>query len=112
MGNVGTNLSHNEKEANGGSEMKKYAALGVGILASILLITAASAASYTLFGDAIIVSAGNPGNAAQTRSDSTIAPSYGGVSFAVPSTTWSSFLVLSADYNVTDDSCGLAVDGR
>ncbi len=53
------------------------------VLASFTLVqgtTAAAASGYSLFGDAEIVSGGNPGNAAQLRSDTT--PGYGGVDFA------------------------------
>ena len=71
------------------------------------LATPALAAPPVLFGDATIVAGGNPGNAAQLRSDVAVAPGYGGVTFALPAdTAWSDLDTVSADYNVTDDNCG------
>ena len=66
-----------------------------------------AAPSYTLSGDAAEVAGGNPGQAIQIRSDTTIPPSYGGVSLALPSPiAWADLTTLSTDFNVTDDSCG------
>src|SRR3989338_4819821 len=66
----------------------------------------ASAAS-TLFGDAMIVGGGNPGDAAQIRSDASIAPGFGGVRFNDASgLLFPALTTLSTDFNVTDDSCG------
>jgi hypothetical protein len=68
---------------------------------------ASAVAGYTPFGDATVVSGGNPGNALQLRSDASVAPGYGGANFNVPAgTTWASLSTLSTDYNVTDDDCG------
>ena len=55
------------------------------VLASLALVqgtVAVAASGYALFGDAEIVSGGNPGNAAQLRSDAS--PGYGGVDFDIP----------------------------
>lgn len=86
--------------------MKKYI-----ILASIAIfaftMNPVFAASFSLFGDASVVSGGNPGSAAQIRSDASIAPNYGGVSVSLISPIpWSSLSTLSVDYNVTNDNCG------
>lgn len=69
--------------------------------------SAFAATSYSLVGDAVLVPTGNPGNAAQIRSDASIAPSFGGVS-VVPAAPipWGSLTTLSTDFNVTDDNCG------
>lgn len=68
---------------------------------------ALAASDYTLFGDAAIVSGGNPGNAAQLRSSTAVAPGYGGVEVSPTSPiAWTNLTTLSTDYNVTDDDCG------
>ncbi|MEX2230210.1 MAG: hypothetical protein WEB13_11300 [Dehalococcoidia bacterium] len=74
-------------------------------IASLAIFTGAALAAYALLGDAIIVSGGNPGNAAQLRSDATLPPSFGVARFDV-NTPWSSLSTLSTDFNVTDDNCG------
>lgn len=80
-------------------------AAGVGL--SLLATTAFAATTHSLVGDAAIVAGGNPGNAAQIRSDATIAPSFGGVSVVAGSPIpWASLTTLSTDFNVTDDNCG------
>jgi hypothetical protein len=80
------------------------------VLASLALVqstTAVAASGYTLFGDAQIVSGGNPGNAAQIRSDAAIPPGYGGVDFDTPAAmTVSGLTNLSTDYKFTAGSCG------
>src|SRR4029077_17676637 len=74
-------------------------------LALVQISTAVAAAGYTLFGDAQIVSGGNPGNAAQIRSSAT-GPGYGGVDFATPAAmTVSGLTNLSTDYEFTAGSC-------
>jgi hypothetical protein len=77
------------------------------VLASLALGTPAIAASgYTLFGDAQIVSGGNPGNAAQIRSDMSRAPFYGGVDFDITAgMTVADLTSLSTDYKFTQGSC-------
>lgn len=70
-----------------------------------LSATSALAASYTLFGDAQIVTGGNPGNAAQLRSDATVLPGFGGVRFSPVPATIASLATLGTDFNVTDDDC-------
>jgi len=78
------------------------------VLASLALTqssTAVAASGYTLFGDATLVSGGNPGMAAQLRSDAT--PGWGGVDFDVAAgMTFAQLTQLATDYNVTDDQCG------
>ena len=65
---------------------------------------AQAATSYELFGDATLVSGGNPGKAAQLRS---IAPSgFGGVDFDVSGITFAQLTQLATDFNVTNDQCG------
>ncbi len=72
-----------------------------------LSLVSAVAAPPVLFGDASIVVGGNPGNAAQLRSDVSVAPGYGGATFALPAdTAWTALTTVSTDYNVTDDNCG------
>ncbi len=83
---------------------------GFFVSAFALLFTSAPAfavSNYTLFGDATEVAGGNPGQAIQIRSDASIAPSYGGVTLALPSPiAWTDLATLSTDFNVTNDSCG------
>jgi hypothetical protein len=76
------------------------------VLASLALGTTAVAASgYALFGDAQIVPGGNPGNAAQLRSDAT--PGWGGVDFDTAAGMMVRDLTnLSTDYKFTEASCG------
>jgi hypothetical protein len=88
----------------------------VGLLALLIASQAVAAPSYTLFGNATIVTGGNPGHAAQLPStcptgyptcfgDASF--TYSGVSFAVPAgLTFASLTTLRTDYNVTDDDCG------
>ncbi len=80
--------------------------VGGALLATLVFASTAIAAHFTLFGEASIVSGGNPGNAAQLVSDAT-APGYSGVdvSPAVP-IAWSDLNTLSYDFNVTDDCSG------
>ncbi|MEX2646574.1 MAG: right-handed parallel beta-helix repeat-containing protein [Gaiellaceae bacterium] len=67
----------------------------------------AAAPPHALFGDAAIVAGGNPGKAARIRSDASVAPGFGGVSFPPTSPiAWPDLATLSADFNVTDDGCG------
>lgn len=81
------------------------AAAGSGF--TLLASTVFAATTYSLVGDAAIVAGGNPGNAAQIRSDATIAPSFGGVSVVLDSPIpWASLTTLSTDFDVTDDNCG------
>ncbi|OGH48045.1 MAG: hypothetical protein A3A51_02625 [Candidatus Levybacteria bacterium RIFCSPLOWO2_01_FULL_39_10] len=87
----------------------KKLVVSVVAVATVLGLSAVSAfAAYTLFGDASIVAGGNPGNAAQIRSDATVSPGWGGVRFDVPAgiTTLADLTTLSTDFNVTDDDCG------
>lgn len=65
---------------------------------------ATAATTYSLFGDASIVAGGNPGNAAQLRSDAD--PGFGGVDFDVSGITFAQLTQLATDFNVTDDQCG------
>jgi hypothetical protein len=83
--------------------------IGAGSIAmvAVLLFASVAFAAYALFGDAQIVTGGNPGKAAQIRSDATVAPGFGGVDFDVPpGLPWSDLDMLQIDYNVTDDDCG------
>lgn len=74
---------------------------------SMFVTTSFAATTYALVGDASIVAGGNPGNAAQIRSDTTIVPNFGGVSVVLNSPIpWASLTTLSTDFNVTDDNCG------
>jgi hypothetical protein len=67
-----------------------------------------AATTYSLFGDAQLVSPGSSSNtAAQIRSDAAVPPSFGGTSIALSSpVAWADFDTLSTDYNITDDDCG------
>lgn len=87
--------------------MKKIlmAAFGLFVSLSLLVVTPALAADYTLFGDAQIVTGGNPGSAVQLRSDATIPPNFGGVRFSPVPATIASLATLGTDFNVTDDDC-------
>ncbi len=86
-----------------------FSSIGGLISAPLMVLFVAGvalAASYSLFGEALIVQPGyNSSNAVQMVSDSD--PGYGGVDFSVPSgTTFADLSTLSTDFNVTDDSCG------
>jgi hypothetical protein len=60
------------------------ATLAFAVLASSAAL--AAPVNYQLFGDSALVSPGfNSVTAAQIRSDASIAPSYGGVDFTIPS---------------------------
>ena len=77
------------------------------LVTALTLAIAGWVSAAAPFGDAIVVSGGNPGNATQIRSDPSVAPGFGGVSFSPASPiAWSDLETLSADYNVTDDGCG------
>lgn len=66
----------------------------------------AAPSSYTLFGDAMLVSPGNNSpTAVQESSDAT--GTYGGVDFGLPAgTTFSQITKLATDYEFTTGSCG------
>jgi len=69
--------------------------------------TATFAASFTLFGNASIVSGGNPIKAAQIVSDGGNATPYGGVDLvATTVTTLSTLTFLGTDYQMTAGDCG------
>src|SRR5687768_13340501 len=89
----------------GTSTMMRIAAVFSTFLVVALYGGVASAASYSLFGDAEVVQPGNSSsNAVQLRSDSD--PGFGGIDFAVSSgMTFADLTKLSTDYNVTDDDC-------
>jgi hypothetical protein len=81
-------------------------ALGLSMFAFAGIATAASA-SYSLFGDASIVTPGNASaHAAQTQSSTTTSPGYGGVDFTTSSAlTVNDLNTLSTDYLVTTGMC-------
>jgi hypothetical protein len=67
--------------------------------------SAAVSNNYSLFGDAAIVSGGNPGNTAQIGNEG---PGYGGVDYGGTGiTTFSQLNQLSTDYKFTQGTCGL-----
>src|SRR5688572_2025996 len=94
---------------------KRLAAALTGALLVTMALTGIAAAShaedYTLFGDAMIVAPGSPGNgserAVQIRSAATVPPGFGGVDFDIPAgTTFEDFTTLATDYWFeADDSC-------
>jgi len=84
---------------------KKIAAVVSSLALFALWATNTFAAEYTLFGDAQIVTGGNPGNAAQLRSDATVPPGFGGVRFSPVPATIASLATLGTDFNVTNDDC-------
>ncbi len=84
--------------------VKKIVATAGVFGASLLTAVVVLAASYSLYGDAQVVSPGfNSVNAAQLRSDSD--PGYGGIDFDYSGLTFADLTTLSTDYNVTDDDC-------
>lgn len=103
--NVDTGVTRIKRRISGGIlAITALAFIGVTALSTG---GASALSSYVFFGDASVVAGGNPGNAAQLRSDSAIAPNYGGVTVTPTSPIpWSSLSTLSSDYNVTDDNCG------
>jgi hypothetical protein len=77
------------------------------VLASFAILQgsmSAAASGYTLFGDAMLISGGNPGMAAQLRSDAD--PGFGGVDFDISTLTFAQLTRLATDYNITNDQCG------
>jgi hypothetical protein len=83
------------------------------MLASLALIQGSTAVAnhggYHLFGDAMLVSGGNPGMAAQLRSIGTgpQTATFGGVDFDTPTTlTIAQLNVLATDYKFTSNTCG------
>jgi hypothetical protein len=89
---------------------KKMKKILLGFVAFVLLglsVGTVYAAHYTLGGDASIVPGGNPGNAAQLVSDTTLPNGYSSVDVSPENpVAWSDLDTLSLDYNVTDDDCG------
>jgi hypothetical protein len=87
--------------------IKKTAATfaATGVMIANMAMPALAAPGYTLFGDATIVSGGNPGNAVKLTSDAD--PGYGGIDYAIPAgTTFADLTTLSTDYFVeSDDLC-------
>ncbi|MEP7158945.1 MAG: hypothetical protein ABI797_05925 [Chloroflexota bacterium] len=81
-------------------------AMGAAVVASLAFAGTTMAAHFAFFGNASLVTGGNPGNAAQLVSDST-APGYAGVDIS-PATpiAWPDLNTLSYDFNVTDDCSG------
>ena len=69
------------------------------------LVPAFAATTYSLFGDATIVSTGNPGRAAQLESNEP--GGFAGVDLSTDTvTTLSDLTNLATDYNFTENSCG------
>jgi len=78
---------------------------GAASLALFGTANAAVSSSYSLFGNAAIVTGGNPGNAAQISNG---APGYGGVDYSGTGvTTVADLNNLSSDYKFTQGSCEL-----
>lgn len=75
------------------------------VMALSLPMMAGAASSYTLFGDATMVSPGNGSNTA-VQTVSSESPGYGGINFDVPAgTTFANIETLSTDYKITDGDC-------
>jgi hypothetical protein len=85
---------------------RSVAAVPVAVVAVLLFATVAFAATYSLFGDAEIVSPGNNSpHAVQLRSDDD--PGFGGIDFDVPAeTTFADLDSLATDYKFIEGSCG------
>jgi len=81
----------------------------IGLATALVMPLAASAAvsqNYTLFGDATIVSGGNPDNAVQMISNSTTTTPYGGVAYTdAAGITFNQLTNLSTDYKITAGDC-------
>jgi hypothetical protein len=85
---------------------RRKLAFGAALFATLAFTGTAFAAHFSFFGNASLVTGGNPGNAAQLVSDAT-APGYGGVDVSPASPiAWSDLDTLSYDFNVTDDCSG------
>jgi len=85
--------------------LTSFALVGAFALTVAIGVASASHESFTLFGDAEIVTGGNPGNAVQLRSDAD--PGFGGIDFDVAAMTFEELESLATDYEFeTDDSCG------
>ena len=89
------------------SKQRIFTFTSFSIVLLLSLSAFASAANYSAFGDASIVSPGNASAAAaQIRSSSSIAPSYGGVDLNVPAgLTVADLDTLSTDYKFTQGNC-------
>jgi hypothetical protein len=91
--------------------MKKFILVFLATLAFAVLASSAALAApvnYHLFGDSELAFPGhNSVTAAQIRSDSSIAPNYGGVDFVIPAgLTVLDLDTLSTDYQFVAGSCG------
>lgn len=77
------------------------------LAACAIAVPAFAATSYSLFGDASVVSSGgNPGHYVQATSDIS-GVGYGGVSFSLPAgTTVNDLATLATDYKVFSGDCG------
>jgi len=85
----------------------KKVAASAALLATLAFASTVFASHFTLFGNASVVSGGNPGNAAQLISSATGVPQYAGVDVSPTAPiAWAALSTLSSDFNVTDDSCG------
>lgn len=85
--------------------MKKITLFLILVIAAYLAFTGVVKAASSFYGDAQIVSGGNPGGTAQLRSDDS--PGWGGINFDdLNGSNFSSLTTLSTDFNVTDDNCG------
>jgi hypothetical protein len=90
-----------------GGRMKLFRTALVSLVLASLAVqgsAAMAATDYTLQGDATIVAGGNPGNAAQLRSDADSV--FGLVDFDVSGLTFAQLTELATDFNVTNDQCG------
>ena len=85
----------------------KKLALGGALLAVTAFAGSTLAAHYSFFGNASVVSGGNPGNAAQLVADAAAPDNFAGVDVSpTEPIAWADLETLSLDYDVTDDDCG------
>ena len=79
-----------------------------GLIMALVMPLAAKAAvsqNYSVFGDAAVVSGGNPGNAVST--DSVDFSTFGGIDYGVSSgMTFNQLVNLGTDYKITTGDCG------
>jgi hypothetical protein len=88
--------------------LTSFAIIAALALTIAVAVASASHIGYSLFGDATIVSGGNPGNAVKLTSNIHSGPGYGGIDFNVPTgMTFADLNSLATDYKFeADDTCG------
>ena len=84
-----------------------FAALSAAAAIVVFAAPATASGGFTLFGDATFVAGHNSPTGVQLRSSTSVAPGFGGITFALPAGTTSNQLqTLGTDFMVTQGDCG------